>query len=637
MSVVSYVRIVVETVEPFSIADPADSSAVDRPVAVDTGGKIVVPATGLIGSLRNHFATSTSAQASASVFGSALATADADLVPSALRALGTEVTDKTGAPVTAAAVRRRSQTAIDRHTGAAASRTLRTVEEVSTRCRVTLFCEHDGALPASFIPTVLSWKPLIGGNVGTGHGRAEIVEVNEGAIDLDIEADLATYLTGANPGTFEQLAPTKHTPAPVDDVPALIDLRGEIVDGLFSYGGIETVTVDGDQTSNIATALTDPATGQPVLEGSSLRGVLSARVSYIAASVLAANGADTDTAIAGGAAVADHIFGTTTRRGVVAVETAVIDTGGHPGEARMHVAIDRFTGGAMRGLLFGERVITHGTFTLKVRPLAVAPDAVEVVTALLRGACADINDGLVGLGAMTGRGYGTVTFCQPDQTPYPELADALPLPPTVITQLQQIADQTAHRAPEDKSEPAVPPKPDTKPVPVRTYADDTAGVPEAEPARLAAGELTEIGKLTWTQCRTLAVDNKLSVMWSGLMGTHSGPATELPEQPSTGTHLWGWSDNLWLRARIDGNNCYVSTLQPPKSNADDGPVGAGGGGAVSAVRVERAVPWAPNEARLSTTTRAMVQRLAIGDQWTLTVGATAPISFVHIGQLRFGE
>ena len=79
-----------------------------------------------------------------------------------------------------------------------------------------------------------------------------------------------------------------------------------------------------------------------------------------------------------------------------------------------HVAIDRFTGGAMRGGLFTETVASQTSTVLTVEidegPLA------DVAEALVRQAALDLDDGYLGLGHATRRGLGAASLADEART-----------------------------------------------------------------------------------------------------------------------------------------------------------------------------------------------------------------------------
>jgi CRISPR/Cas system CSM-associated protein Csm3 (group 7 of RAMP superfamily) len=74
-------------------------------------------------------------------------------------------------------------------------------------------------------------------------------------------------------------------------------------------------------------------------------------------------------------------------------------------DVRTHVALDRVTGGAREKLLYAQQVVVAGHFRLRIEPLR---PLTEVELALLRTCVADLHDGLIGIGAATTRGLGTV-------------------------------------------------------------------------------------------------------------------------------------------------------------------------------------------------------------------------------------
>jgi CRISPR/Cas system CSM-associated protein Csm3 (group 7 of RAMP superfamily) len=77
---------------------------------------------------------------------------------------------------------------------------------------------------------------------------------------------------------------------------------------------------------------------------------------------------------------------------------------------RTHVAIDRFTGGARKTALYTMQVLESGTIPLLVEPLAELGELrLREIRAVLRLVLDDLNDGIIGLGAGTARGYGSVS------------------------------------------------------------------------------------------------------------------------------------------------------------------------------------------------------------------------------------
>ncbi|MDQ3274279.1 MAG: RAMP superfamily CRISPR-associated protein [Actinomycetota bacterium] len=147
----------------------------------------------------------------------------------------------------------------------------------------------------------------------------------------------------------------------------------------------------------------------PYVPGSSLKGVLRSRVEYLCRVLGHPACEDADC----GTCQPCLLFGWSPRgggdvrmgaRAAVAIPDAVIHGAGEP-DVRTHVALDRVTGGARPALLYAQQVVVTGRFRLRVEPLRTITEAER---ALLRVCVADLDDGLVGIGAATTRGLGTV-------------------------------------------------------------------------------------------------------------------------------------------------------------------------------------------------------------------------------------
>jgi CRISPR/Cas system CSM-associated protein Csm3 (group 7 of RAMP superfamily) len=95
-------------------------------------------------------------------------------------------------------------------------------------------------------------------------------------------------------------------------------------------------------------------------------------------------------------------------RAAVRVADAVV-AGGVRAE-RTHIAIDRFTGGVLDGALYTMEVLEAGTFPLAVErlPGGVDDGLAREIRAVLRLVLEDLNDGIIGMGGGTARGYGSV-------------------------------------------------------------------------------------------------------------------------------------------------------------------------------------------------------------------------------------
>jgi CRISPR/Cas system CSM-associated protein Csm3 (group 7 of RAMP superfamily) len=93
---------------------------------------------------------------------------------------------------------------------------------------------------------------------------------------------------------------------------------------------------------------------------------------------------------------------------------------------RTHIAIDRFTGGVLDGALYTMEVLEAGTFSLVLErlPDAMDDELARQVQAVVRLVLEDLNDGIIGMGGGTARGYGSVRADFAAASGLPDLAGA---------------------------------------------------------------------------------------------------------------------------------------------------------------------------------------------------------------------
>ncbi|MGW5440570.1 RAMP superfamily CRISPR-associated protein [Nocardia asteroides] len=378
-----------------------------RPLRRDPTGAIHLPGTTVAGSLRAHCATiPTMANAFGPEPGAETRTA------SPIQVLGT-LTRATGEP------QHRGRTAIDRTRAAARNNALHGTETLPAGTEFDIFLRWDDATAdelTTFDTALREWTPRLGAGASVGAGRARVTGVGQRTFDLGTVAGLTDWLALTGPQDYPPPQPI--TPAP-ESVPVLArTLR--IVEALHIGTGVSRPAPTGSD-GEIAEVVT--SAGKPIVPGTTLKGVLRSRVEYICRvlDLPACTGADCGhcrpcVLFGHGAAGTDGTPG----RARIAIPDAAIRKPHR--EQRRHVAIDRFTGGARDQLLYTHDVITAGEFDVIIDRLGdLPPDDTDI--ALLTAALDDLHDGLIGLGARTTAGYGTVELTEP--TPVPTDLSAL--------------------------------------------------------------------------------------------------------------------------------------------------------------------------------------------------------------------
>jgi CRISPR/Cas system CSM-associated protein Csm3 (group 7 of RAMP superfamily) len=393
---------------PVSVSAPetAGLKSVDLPVAREPfSGKPYIPTTSAVGSLREHAASVLAPDVVVRLFGGG---DPADLAPSLLRAMGTAIPDGTGTDV-------RSQTAIDRFSGSARSRSLRSREQVpvGTEMHLYLCLVHPDPTDLQALRQALgAWRPVLGGGRGVGLGECRLLSASHRSLDLGSREGLAAWLALDGPGTWDTKGWTSWniTPALRDaDVSLEFTLDGDLHVGTGQQrrrdggGGIASVDRNGEDY---------------VVPGSALKGVFRSRAEFVLRSLglRACASTGSDGSVPGlvdrcgsDPCLTCRIFGWTGgsaagQRSAVRFRDATI-VGAEPAE-RTHVAIDRFTGGQAHGLLFTEEVVSSGRITVEI--LIEDRQLQPVIEALMHVVAWDIHDGYVGIGHGTARGMGSL-------------------------------------------------------------------------------------------------------------------------------------------------------------------------------------------------------------------------------------
>ncbi|MGW1677942.1 RAMP superfamily CRISPR-associated protein [Saccharopolyspora sp. NPDC002376] len=361
----------------------------------DPAGGIHLPGTTVAGSLREHCGEELD-----DLFGSQpeeRKTQDSDdfaLTPSAIQVLGTRYRPAVDDPKTQE-TGHHVRTAIDRSRGAAKNNALHRVEQLprGTEFDIMFRWNNPDRRREEFLTKLKSWHPRLGRGVTTGAGQCRLIGWGAADYDLTTPEGLLTWVRRTGLDSYPD--PTNQ-PVPAPDAEPLLNVQMTIVDGLHCGVGDE----DKPEEAPREIFRLD---GVPAIPGSTLKGVLRSRAEYIcrAVGVPACDGQSPDECRP------CRIFGSggheSARRGAIVVHTAVIE---NPVEQeRPHVAIDRFSGGYKDGALYKDKVVVAGQFRLHVEQIGKLEDG---DVQLLKAVIADLDEGLIGIGQSTTRGYGTV-------------------------------------------------------------------------------------------------------------------------------------------------------------------------------------------------------------------------------------
>jgi CRISPR/Cas system CSM-associated protein Csm3 (group 7 of RAMP superfamily) len=429
---VTFVVFLLRLAEPGGVtvpghADPDAPEERDRAhVLLDTGPdrKPQLPGTSLAGALREMIRSRRGDETADDWFGRLLEAGDGDEVDaraSRIWVLGSRPLGEFGPGEF------RSSTKISRRRGAAEERTLRTEQVLPAGSTYEVFLRWDNATPADiedFTGLLADWQPLIGRGVSRGRGRCVADGVRYGTLHLDQAGDLLRWLTGAGPDLARDVAVT-------------------VVPGAGSGGA-------GDPMIRVPVSIVGPwriGSGQipaerepiPMLKvggrylapGSALKGVLRSRAEFIVRSV-GVTPAPCETQqcgrcwtcqVFGHGGGRDQAAESVGARAVIRCPDALV---ADPLPIRRtHVAIDRFTGGALPGALYTMEALEAGSFTIVVEPATeLSAGRLAEIRAVFRLVLEDLNDGLIGMGGGTARGYGSVTAAFADSAGLPSLAEA---------------------------------------------------------------------------------------------------------------------------------------------------------------------------------------------------------------------
>jgi CRISPR/Cas system CSM-associated protein Csm3 (group 7 of RAMP superfamily) len=391
-------------------ADPDAFEERDRAhVLLDAGpdGRPQLPGTSLAGALRERIRVKRGDDVADDLFGRLLPPGDGEEVDaraSRIWVLGSRLLDE-------AVPEYRASTKIDRLRGAAQAQTLRIEEVLPAGARFEVFLRWDDAAVGEiedFAGLLAGWRPLIGRGVSRGRGRCVVEEVRRGTLCLDEPGDLLRWLTGSGPELARSVAVTEVRPlaGPGSD-DALIRVPVSIAGPWRIGSGVKPP--EGEAIPMLRVR------GQFVVPGAGVKGVLRSRAEFILRSTgMSPPVCDSQQC---GLCWTCRVFGhgggddvssaTVGARALVRVSDAVV-SGAVP-ICRTHVAIDRFTGGALDGALYKMEALEAGEFVVRVELLGELSDGLAgEIGAVLRLVLEDLHDGIIGMGGGTARGYGSV-------------------------------------------------------------------------------------------------------------------------------------------------------------------------------------------------------------------------------------
>lgn len=383
-------------------ADAEGAENVQRlPVVRAADGSVYLPATSLAGSLREHLGA-----AAVKWLGGL---SDKSTTASALRLLSVSLSPELK-------VDSRASTAICPKRRAAEVHTLREAQYVAAGGKITWRMVWDRATEqpqelGDLLLRLASWHPVIGRSRSTGKGQAELTGLRHWTCDRQDSEQLGWWLTQRG-----QYLAGEETPEPpngwmVERVSKLatpvpvLEASFEVVDALH-LGGAQ-----GSKPNELGT--------YQKVAGESWKGVFRHRVTHIL-QVTGRNLKTVDKLFGASRAEASRADGSGGRgclRFVASPVTPAVGVDGKAGVQRItQVGIDRVTGGALMntkedptssaGSLFTVQYLPPGS-SLELKIYSTEELCTEELQ-LLRLVVRDVNDGIIGIGGMTTRGFGTI-------------------------------------------------------------------------------------------------------------------------------------------------------------------------------------------------------------------------------------
>lgn len=374
-----------------------------------------LPATSLVGSLRAHLTACHGHEFAETWLGPEPSISGGPRLRSPLRFLGVLM----GSP---GAIDTATTTAIDPVRRAAAGNTLRTAERVDNAgtTSATMYARADTEVPQEVLDALRCWRPYVGRGRSVGLGAAEVVRVEALQLNMRDRGDLtwwftrrAEWLSGGEAAVADRvlegrLADDVNPSSALTEIEYRFRLRERLAVGSGDVD--EPDHRPGHRQPRPRAVRT--SIGRPVVPGTSWKGIFRHRCQHI----LVAIGCDAATVDA----MISALFGSPRTlspgfRGLLRFSDSFLTNEDGTIVERKHVAIDRFTGGALKGGHFSVNAVQRGAeVTCRIESDTQLPQAVR---SLIDAVACDLHEGLIGVGGLTTRGYGTVEMADPSQVP----------------------------------------------------------------------------------------------------------------------------------------------------------------------------------------------------------------------------
>lgn len=308
------------------------------------------------------------------------------------------------------------RTAIDRSRGGPVKHSLHGVAMLPAGTEfdvVIRWNDPDPRQREQLLDILRTWHPRLGRGTALDAGRCRAVAYGSRDYDLSTPQGLHDWLR-IRPDSELYPAPMHEIAHPASPQLAF-NIECRIVDGLHCGTGEAVAPVDGRPRVNRVVE----RNGKYIVPASTLKGILRSRAEYICHAV----GADVCEDQSCGRCTPCQIFGYSrnaatdsphdntpqAQRAKILIRDAIIEHAER--RERQHVAIDRFTGGARPQLLYTDEVLVKGRFRIQIHEFRPLEDTERL---LIDAVLTDLHDGLIGIGARTSSGLGTVRVTDPD-------------------------------------------------------------------------------------------------------------------------------------------------------------------------------------------------------------------------------